>query len=219
MNFFDDTSVVCLCCDTRTRRTDIAVRYDDAGICSKCYKKLVAIPYDSPFEGRRNTDFVLSPFYYNRTMKSLIHKYKFYDCTRLGDIFSIMLLEFLKNHPVINEFDFICAMPLSYKKMLKRGYNQSEILALMLCEKLNIPYVQCVYRKNDTQTQSTLSGFQRRINTKDAFIADKSRCFGKSILLFDDVYTTGSTMDSCARELKNKGAKRVVGISLAITRK
>ena len=217
-NLFDDGTKVCLSCTRRCKPSEMFMHYDYFGICSKCEKLLKPVPPDSPFEGTGNVDYLVSAYYYNKTMRRLAHKYKFGGNWIFKKFFSDMLYDYLKDSPFLGDFDFMTSVPLSYNREQQRGYNQSDMIAQLLCEKLSIPYVKCVYRAKNTMPQSTLQSIYRRLNIKDAFVADREKVEGKRILLLDDIFTTGSTMESCAKELKSKGCKNVAGIALSIVR-
>lgn len=108
------------------------------------------------------------------------------------------------------------SVPLSSSKFKKRGYNQAEILAKTLAKKFNIPFQNILKRARDTKTQVGMSGLERKLNMKDAFILNtKYLIRNTNIFLVDDVVTTGSTLKEAAKVLKRNGAKRVIGLTLA----
>lgn len=215
MSLFNNDTVICVCCKERVNRKNIVWLCDNIGICDICGKTLMPIPEKSPFEGTSDIKFLLSAYYYNDTLKNLVQRYKFFGEHKLGELFAVMLYDYLKDFPLKQDFDFITAVPLHRKRFLFRGYNQAEIIAKLTAKKLDIPYVPCIYRCTKTMTQSSLKKHERLHNTRNSFIADKTSVTGKHILLFDDIFTTGSTASSCARELKDKGALSVAGISFA----
>lgn len=106
--------------------------------------------------------------------------------------------------------DSICYVPMTAKAKRKRGYNQSEILARELSKRLNLPVIKgAVVKKRETKSQKTLSFKDRAQNLKGSFTAYKDKVNGKSIILVDDVLTTGATAETITRELLKKGAKCV----------
>jgi len=117
------------------------------------------------------------------------------------------------DHPV----DLIVPVPLHVRRLRQRGFNQALLLAKELSKRTGIRYGQRVLRKvKDTPFQSTLKGTERRKNIKGAFhVNNTEEARGKSILLVDDVCTTGATVNECARTLLNGGAERVVALTLA----
>ena len=113
--------------------------------------------------------------------------------------------------------DALVPIPLHRRKFRERGYNQSELLARGIEEATGIRLdSRVVRRKKFTQTQTTLSLEDRRKNVDDAFECPDSVSQYKSIIIIDDVITTGSTMICCARVLKAAGARRIIGASTAI---
>ncbi len=212
---FFENKPICVCCNQRIREDEMEVIENGIGICKTCFEDFLPVPKNSPFEGVENVDYFLSAFYYNDKMKKLIYRYKFAREERIGELLFAVLSDYLKETEIVQTFDCITAMPLYRKRFLLRSFNQAEILAKGIAKRLKIPYNSCVYRWRETKVQSLLKRADRGKNTNGAFLADKTKVKDKNILLVDDVITTGATMNSCAEELRKKGAKRVVGISLA----
>lgn len=107
--------------------------------------------------------------------------------------------------------DCIVPVPMTKTKLIKRGYNQAEVLADALASELNIPIVtDAIYKKVSFVAQHNLSASERRKNAFNIFYegnADSVK--GKRVIIVDDVITTGSTVNSCAKILINMGAKAV----------
>ena len=104
-------------------------------------------------------------------------------------------------------------VPLHSARLKERGYNQSLILAEHIGRKYNIPVkADLLKRIRNTLMQSLTSRHERRENVRDAFRASK-RCAGMNIILVDDVITTGSTAEECAKALKAAGADKVYVIA------
>lgn len=113
--------------------------------------------------------------------------------------------------------DALIPIPLHKSKEKKRGYNQSEVLALGLSKKLGIPVRNDVLiRTNKTKEQKKLSHGERQNNLVGAFHMTENDVKLESAILIDDVYTTGSTMDEAARTLLAGGVKKVFFVTLAI---
>lgn len=214
MSFFKNKPI-CVCCNQRIREDEMEVIENGIGICKICFEDFKPVPKDSPFEGTENVDYFFSAFYYNDKMKKLIYRYKFAREERIGELFSNMLSDYLKDADNIKTFDCVTPIPLYRKRFLSRGFNQADILAKGIAKRLSLPYNNCVHRWRETKVQSLLKRAERGKNTNGAFITDKIRVKDKNILLVDDVVTTGATMNSCAEELRQKGVMRVVGVSLA----
>jgi ComF family protein len=110
-----------------------------------------------------------------------------------------------------------CVRAAALVPMRERGYNQSELIARGVSEVTSIPLrSDMVRRKKFTQTQTTLSLEERKDNMEEAFVCGSSEVRGKTIILVDDIITTGSTIQSCADGLKKAGALRIIAISAAL---
>ncbi len=113
-------------------------------------------------------------------------------------------------------FDLVVPTPLHWRRRLKRGFNQADLLARELSRTTGIPLLRALRKTKNTQVQSTLSGPQRRRNVKGAFrVKNAASISKKRILLVDDVYTTGATANACAKVLKDAGAQSVAVLTLA----
>jgi len=111
--------------------------------------------------------------------------------------------------------DLIMAVPLHKRRLLERGFNQADIIAEHLSKHINIPVSTGMRRVRATKAQAKCNGEERRINLKDAFIADPGVVKGKRVVLIDDVVTTGSTLLACGQALKQAGATETACICLA----
>ena len=127
----------------------------------------------------------------------------------------------------VNQQDFIRQMapecivpvPLHSSKLRSRGFNQAELLAEALGDETGLPVRKLLFKKKKTKDQKSLSRNQRVKNVKDAFRADEEELISGvpfSVLLLDDVFTTGSTLTACAVALKACGVTRVSYISLCV---
>ena len=114
--------------------------------------------------------------------------------------------------------DLLTAVPAGKWKTARRGYDQTRVVAQMLAGRMAIPYRELLVRTRHTRAMRTLGAGERRANVQGAFSVFKGRetiIAGKKILLLDDVYTTGSTLDACAGVLKEAGAARVDVLTFA----
>jgi len=149
-------------------------------------------------------------FAYEEIIAGLIHNLK-YSGKRTG----LDALKWLSEQSaVMNDItppDVIIPVPLHVKRLRQRGFNQALVLAHSLFpdKKKTIRY-DILVRKMDTPAQAGLSGKERRKNLKNAFIVENSSAIvGKNILLLDDVFTTGTTSNECAKALKKSGCKNI----------
>lgn len=109
-------------------------------------------------------------------------------------------------------------VPISKNKYNKRGYNQTELIAKEIAKNLGIKLFerQGLIKIKDTPMQSTLNKTERKQNIKNVFkILNKDKLIGKKVVLFDDIYTTGSTAKECAKILKQAGASRILILTIA----
>jgi ComF family protein len=121
---------------------------------------------------------------------------------------------------LIGESDMIVPVPLHWSRLWQRRYNQSALLAQRLAKLSGLPRrVQLLKRVTATKSQGEMpSAKARRRNVRGAFRIDprgKSIVNGRNVLLLDDVYTTGATVEACARELRRAGAAKVFVLTVA----
>ena len=115
------------------------------------------------------------------------------------------------------EIDGIVPVPLHPRKLRQREFNQASYLAVGLSKAVNVPVLKRNLRRvKDTPTQTRLDAESRMKNLRDAFaIRDETVFEGKRLVILDDVFTTGATMDSCAKTLRGAGAREVVALAVA----
>jgi len=115
------------------------------------------------------------------------------------------------------EIDGIVPVPLHPRKQRQREFNQAEYLAGGLSKVVNVPVLKRNLRRvKDTPTQTKLDAEARMKNLRDAFaVRDESAIKGKRLVILDDVFTTGATMDSCAKTLRGAGPKDVIALAVA----
>ncbi len=166
--------------------------------------------------------------YKNSLVKKLIHRFKYPPYVKelkitLADlIISHFLITEKSNFQITEKLSqlktaVLVPVPLNKQKLKNRGFNQAQALAETLSNNWRMPLVSdCLAKIRTTETQAKLSALERQENLKNAFACLKPEAIqGKQVFLVDDVYTTGATMDECARVLKSAGAKRVWGLAVA----
>ena len=118
---------------------------------------------------------------------------------------------------LFGSYDIIGAVPIHKKRKDERGYNQSELIAKELAKSIpNLEYKKILTKTKNNKRQSELNKEERIQNVKDVYeIQNKPIIKNKKIVLFDDIYTTGNTVNECSRVLKENGAKEVLAITLA----
>lgn len=178
--------------------------------CSRCQgKKLDGLYSALPYQEKPLTKKLIHQFKYSPFIKSL--------APSLAQVV-IEHLELAGNTgPEVWANSVLVPVPLDTEKIKKRGYNQSQKLAKELSKILNIPTKEnALIKVKSTPPQMKLKKEQRELNLQGAFaIKNPEQIRGKKIFLVDDVYTTGSTMEACAKTLKEAGATSVWGIAIA----
>ncbi len=147
-------------------------------------------------------------------IREALHHLKYSNDIGLGEVLSPYLV---KTYQSMNlDIDLVTAVPLSKKRLRSRGYNQAEELARPFAAMIKKPYLgNAVERVVDTRSQIDLSAEERRENVSGAFYANSMSIKAKSVIIIDDVSTTGSTISECAGALRKAGAREIHAITLA----
>lgn len=214
-------------------------------LCQVCIDGLIAVesPLCSccgmPFESRHGIDhrcgecstspknfrIARAPLVYEQVFTEVIHCYKYNGKIQLTRPLGELLLMAFRLFWDKNSIDVVIPVPLHLRRLRKRGFNQAHLLirnwqATTGKRPLDLSDLQVerdvLVRSVPTAPQSGLNRRQRAANIKDAFgLLDEAKIIDKRILLVDDVYTTGATVDECARLLLHHGAAHVDVLSLA----
>ena len=160
---------------------------------------------------------IRSAFVFNNSSRAWVHALKYGGADYLGkEMGRTMALNF-SHYPELASAELIIPVPLFAKKYRRRGYNQSELLAQSFASELSLPIDKVsLKRVRNTVSQTTLGRKGRLENMTGAFVCinPKAVC-RKTILLIDDVATTGATLEGCAQALKQAGAKKVMAYTFA----
>lgn len=185
-------------------------------LCPACQPKL---PWLTGRAAERKVDFsagCLSPLRYRESVRDAIHRYKFSGKRGYGQPFGILMAQCAQDH--WSEVpELVTWVPLSAKRLRKRGYDQSEQLARKVGEVLNLPVQPTLVKVRHTDPQSHLEEESaRRANALGAYsLYPDGDVAGKRLLLVDDVVTSGATLSECARVLLGGGAKEIYCLTLA----
>lgn len=201
-------------------------------ICSRCAKDMEFIrrpvcgkcgrPSGTCGCGRERFAFTrnVSPLVYTRAAKRGIHRMKFRNVPSACRYFGLLMANVVRLEYLDADlrFDCVIGVPMYPEEQRERGYNQANLLAETVASELELPYsarVLVKYRRN--HRQHTLSLTERRKNIKDVFrVARPEAVEGKTVLLCDDVTTSGSTLNECALILLNAGAKAVYCVTATV---
>lgn len=181
---------------------------DDSGICEECWSALEeckprAISAKPPLSGAS------AAFCYDGVARQLVRVLKYKGLRRSADVLGGRMAALVDARWGI---DALAPVPLHWRRQLERGFNQAELLASVISQFSGIPLKTPLVRLRYTRTQTKLDSAGREKNVREAFQSEE--CYG-NILLIDDVYTTGSTLCSCAQALLDAGARRVYALTAA----
>ncbi len=206
-----DSAAQVLCDTCRDRLVPIVEKY-----CLKCGAPLQGYHCEACSHLEFVFDFARSVFIYQSPAQELVHSLKYDSLTSPAAFFSKALLDIPAANRFGEGFDCVCAVPLHRVRKRERGYNQSELLARKLASELGLPFVQPIYRRVYTRSQTNLSRQARLQNLAGAFaLSKRSDIAGKRVILVDDVFTTGSTVNEAAQTLKDAGAAKVAVLTAA----
>jgi len=200
-------------------------------LCKSCQNSLPRIEKPVCFKcGRSKTDCkckaksayydrIIAPFYYTAAIETAVSRFKFHHIAFLykgyADDMALCVRESFED----TNYDLICFVPFSKRDNKKRPFNQSELLAVQISEALGVEMCDLLVRLYDTDTQHRLGSALRRGNVFGVYdVKDGCSVEGKSVLLVDDIKTTGSTLNECAKMLKIHGAQRVDCVSFAVAK-
>ncbi len=155
---------------------------------------------------------------FSGTLREVLHWYKFRGIEALAKPLGERLA-LVARQELFAGCQIVASVPLDPSRKRERGYNQAEGLARVVAKQLKLPLLPAgaLRRTRSTVSQSGLSRVARRENVTGAFSADRAKVGGRTILLIDDVMTTGATLDACARTLTAAGATHVFALTVART--
>jgi ComF family protein len=216
------------------------LRREEKDICQVCWNSLVTLtdpfcPYCKSFIEEEDTEcsfcksagefsedhkilLVRSLGRFDEYYKELIHRFKYGKKIPLGKRLAQRLGETINSDPRFLKSDFLIPVPLHKSRYRERGFNQSEIVAEEISKIAGLPLLKNVLlRKKNTKDQTNLSFQEREENVKGAFVVTQPEIInGKRIVLVDDVITTGATLSECARTLRQAGAEKILGMTIAV---
>ncbi len=164
-------------------------------------------------------DGCVAPFLNKGAAKRSMYSFKFRHQERIAEYFAKNMSLTLKQCFYDVNFDAVCCVPIEKHKGLKRGYNQSFVIAKRVAKILNLPFYGDVFTINKRKrTQHKTFGEERFKNVKDAYKV-KYPLENKTVLLIDDIKTTGATLDECAKQLLATGSNKVYCLTGLVTDK
>ncbi|MGZ3866021.1 MAG: ComF family protein [Bacteroidia bacterium] len=198
-------------------------------VCNLCYTSLPKTdfhqtpenPVSKIFYGRADVKMASGFLFFQKKgiVQKMLHSLKYRSKPEVGVLLGKWYGADLKKSGVYSQCDYIIPVPLHKNRQRKRGYNQSEYFAIGLSQELNIPVLNNVLlKKHFTETQTYKTREERWQNTMHSFeIQNPHLLAGKSILLVDDVITTGATTEACVLQLQKAMVGPVYVASIAYT--
>lgn len=195
------------------------LEYIEGRVCLKCGKG-IEDEYDANVcpdckRDDKNFDMAFSCFQYKDMGKIIIHKLKYENCKEVSYTLGRLMYQKIVDEGI--SLDAVVPVPIHESKEAIRGFNQAQLIAEEIASRLGIPLWNCIARTKATTEQSKLDKINRNLNVHNAFCINVlyNNVRNESVLLVDDVYTTGSTADECSRILKLQGVQRVFVVTAA----
>lgn len=175
------------------------------GICSKCKSEIKRV---------HQQEEIMAYGYYGGVLKKLILNLKYHKSFIAGKVLADLLCQIIIEKKL--SIDCICYVPISKDSLKKRGFNQCSVLAKNISSILDIPVIDCLVKVKETKEQKLLGKEERMKNILDAFeIKNKEKLFKKNILLIDDVYTTGATINECKKNIEKCNVNKIYLLTIA----
>ena len=186
-------------------------------VCRTCKTSLPVFKREERFQVLPELNSCVSLLGYTGKVRQSILRYKFGGLSFYSSIYTDLMVSVLEQGECA--CDIVTWVPLSRKRLRRRGYDQAKLLAEGFAEKAGLDCDLLLKKIRNTAPQSgTGSRVERKTNIRDAYSPlHREKIVGKTILLMDDIVTTGSTLSECARVLKDAGAKQVKALTLART--
>lgn len=188
--------------------------------CMKCGKQIRSETDEFCYDCKKKKHYFnsgVAAFSHVGTITDSIYKIKYNNKREYVDFFANELIDLYKNEILSWGCDALVPVPIHKKKRIARGYNQTECIAKVLSKNLKIPVCKNgLLRIKNTIAQKSLNDIERKNNIENAFIIGKDIVKYRKIILVDDIYTTGSTIDACSKTLRDAGIQEVYFVCLSI---
>lgn len=198
------------------------IEYIGEPVCKKCGKPIENERAEYCYDCMKQSHVFetgKAVFHYRGAIKDSLYRFKYGNRQEYAQFYAWETVGRYEAWIRARGIQAIIPIPLHKKRQRKRGYNQAELYARFLGEMLDIPVItNTLYRVRKTKPQKELDDAGRKNNLKKAFKCKENIVQLKYILLVDDIYTTGSTMDAAAEVLKNAGIKKIYCICISIGR-
>lgn len=194
-------------------------RFLDGGmrVCSRCERSLPYMPAGRVDRSFKNVDECFSVLRYEGDVRKSLHRYKFGGISAYAGCYAKLLAECIEDNAIYA--DVVTWTPLSARRLRERGYDQARLLAEGAAEYMETPCLSLLKKRRHNAAQSgTKSADERRKNVRGVYAyAGNTPLDGRTVLLVDDIVTTGATLDECAGVLRKAGAAEILALTLACT--
>lgn len=194
-------------------------RFLDGGmrVCSRCERSLPYMPAGRVDRSFKNVDECFSVLRYEGDVRKSLHRYKFGGVSAYAGCYAKLLAECIEDNAIYA--DVVTWAPLSARRLRERGYDQARLLAEGAAEYMETPCLPLLKKRRHNAAQSgTKSAEERRRNVRNVYAyAGNKPLDGMTVLLVDDIVTTGATLDECAGVLRKAGAAEILALTLACT--
>lgn len=191
---------------------------EDRELCPKCRDNLPRTDEGSRIQYGVYFSRCLSPMHYQGELRSSFRRYKFQGQWQYSALYSRWMLEALGRYAADWPIDMVTWVPLNRWRLMRRGYDQTRLLAQPVAKYLGLPLIPALVKRH-IPPQSRLNAEKRAKNVKDAFrLRPGVEAEGKCVLLVDDLITTGATLEEAASVLLAAGAAEVCCLTLACGR-
>ncbi|MCB5262448.1 MAG: ComF family protein [Candidatus Cloacimonetes bacterium] len=212
----------CLVCHTRLGaaqkslcpQCESQISFVKENFCYKCGSELTEGYCETCHQTEFKFELSRSSMHYQTPLTELMHLLKYSGYRSPAAFMAEKMAESLKEYPEFEDYPYITAVPLHRVRRRERGYNQSELIAKKLAKLCGKTYIRPVLRSRYTLSQTTLHRTERLSNLAGAFrVRRGNQVQGKKLILVDDVFTTGSTLNEISGELYKAGAVSVAGFT------
>ena len=219
----------CPICDAPMRKSEKyvcsacidKVKFISGKTCAKCGRKMgemwthvcpECINADNAF------DEAFAPFEYDGDIRTSIARFKYRGRAEYALFYAKCICEYGEKRIRNWNADVIVPVPIHKSRLAERGYNQADLLAKELSKLIGIPIRDdLIKRIKKTEAQKELNAAQRKKNLAAAFTCEKGKSIPKAIIIADDIFTTGSTVNAISKLLKRHGAQRVYAVCISAT--
>ena len=198
----------------------ICEKVNTDGLCNKCKIELERLVESSIIDTELENRFfneLIYIFKYEGFIRKLILDYKFHEKPYMYISIVAFILKNKKIYEKLQSYDTIIPVPISKKRMKERGYNQSLLIAKQISKDVKIPLqTNCLFKTKNIIEQSKLNKEQRKQNIQNVYeLKNREILNNKQILLIDDIYTTGNTVNECAKVLQQAKPQKIDVLVLA----